>query len=127
VHPHLMLVRHQGRRKQGWQKDWARAEDQLRLDEEPRKVELELELRRIWRENSPKEEHYEIHRKIREHSEATERKVATLTREFESMKKHWENELAFYKDCIVWIRSASSKLEAIKTQDTQELKRIEKL
>jgi hypothetical protein len=111
----------------GWDQDLARAIDQVRIDQGPREVELDAELRRICRENRPKEELFAIQRKIREHSAATERKVAAVTCDLESMKKGWKNELAFYKECIAWVRVAASKRKQIKLVFTQELKRIEKL
>jgi hypothetical protein len=111
----------------GWQKDWSRADDQLRLDLEPRRIELALEQRRICRENRHKEEFYAIHQKIRDHAQLTERKVAALTSEFVALKKSCERELAFYREYIPWVRSASSELKGIKTVFSQELKRVERL
>jgi hypothetical protein len=35
--------------------------------------------------------------------------------------------IAFYEECMSWVRSANSKLKLIRTQFRQELKRIEKL
>jgi hypothetical protein len=97
------------------------------LEADIKRHELESEYRRATRENRPKEELYDIVRKLRELPGVLERDVRATTREHESMKKGWESELAFFQECINWVRSANFKLRTIRTQSRQELKRIEKL
>jgi hypothetical protein len=82
---------------------------------------------RAFQKNRPKEEVYELFRKKRVCEETTEREVRSITLMWESRKKIWENELAFYQEWKNWRNTMKSRLWLIETQSRRESKRIEKL
>jgi hypothetical protein len=109
-----------------YNKGWSEEVDLRRLEGDKLLADLNMELSRACRENK-KEEIYALFQKKRTCEEAIEKDVRAITLKWSSWKKDWERELAFYRECTNWMRSANSKLNLIRSQARQELKKMEKV
>jgi hypothetical protein len=119
IHPQVCLS--------GWEKSLNNAIDEQRIVDGRKLFDLQTEFRKASRENRPVSEISEIYRKIQDCEAAMERAERALIREYEDRKKLWQAILAYYRECILWVSTANSKLERIQARFTQKLRKIEKV
>jgi hypothetical protein len=89
--------------------------------------ELKMEFARARQGHASQEELDAINRKIIASLEKIEVDVQNITKQWERMKSEKQMELRFHFEASRWLRTRKSKLAAIKSRFTQELKALEKL
>jgi hypothetical protein len=101
-----------------WKKDWDESETRWQLAFEPRRIELEAKRERMLRasDNVPwclkkkwEEEWTEVNRQRKEHAEKTKAKLEEIAQDFAERKREYEEQLAFYDECLAWVEQAPVK------------------